>query len=131
MKRLQQGEMLLSLPLSDSETHAKLMINDVEMAPGFNLDREATVVTASAGLLLSQAYDGGFSGPAIATMIRFGVERPTRPMLLKKTLDVGGLPLRHELVRVSDFGDATQSKDAEGSDVDEIVVTGKSKRKPR
>jgi hypothetical protein len=131
LKASGQGEKLYSLPLKDGGNNAILIINNVEIAVGFNLDRQATVATASTGLLLSEAYDGGFTGPAVATMIRFGVERPTRPMLLKQALDVGGLPLNSVLVRVSDFGDATQIKDAESADGDEIIVTAGSKRKPR
>jgi hypothetical protein len=125
------GEKLYSLPLSDGGNNARLMVNEVEIAVGFNLDRDASVATASTGLLLSDAQGGGFSGPAVATMIRFGVERPTRPMRLQQSLDVGGLPLDSLLVRVSDFGDASGIKDADAPDVDEIVVTGASKRKPR
>jgi hypothetical protein len=122
---------LYTLPLSENGNHAVLSVNGTEIDVGFNLDRGATIATASTGLLLSQTYDGGFSGPAIATVIRFGVERPTRPMQLKQPMNIGGLPLNMLLVRVSDFGDATQIKEADARDSDEIVVTAQSKRKPR
>jgi hypothetical protein len=131
LKAAEQGETLYTLPLSDGGNNARLMVNGTEIAVGFNLQRDATLVTASTGLLLSENFDGVFSGAAVATMIRYGVERPTRPMLLRQPLDIGGLPLASLLVRVSDFGDATQIKDADGPDGDEIVVTGASKKKPR
>jgi ABC-type hemin transport system ATPase subunit len=46
-------------------------------------------------------------------------------------MDIGGLPLRGLLVRISDFGDATTIKNSEEVDGDEIVVTAQSKKKPR
>jgi hypothetical protein len=46
-------------------------------------------------------------------------------------MDIGGLPLNSLLVRVSDFGDATQIKDADAADSDEIIVTAASKKKPK
>jgi hypothetical protein len=131
LKAAEQGETIYTLPLSDGGNNARLMVGGSEIAVGFNLQRDATLVTASTGLLLAENFDGAFSGTAVATMIRFGVERPTRPMLLKQPLDIGGLPLTNVLVRVSDFGDATQIKDADSPDGDEIVVTGASKKKPR
>jgi hypothetical protein len=131
MQPVEQGEKLFTLPLSKGGNNAVLIVQGVEIAIGFNLERDASIATASTGLLLSEVFDGGFSGPAVATMIRFGVERPTRPMLLKQTMEIGGLPLASLLVRVSDFGDASVIKDADDPDGDEIVVTGESKKKPR
>jgi hypothetical protein len=119
-----------TLPLSKNGNHAVLIVKGAEIAVGFNLDRAATVATASTGLLLTDAYGGGFSGPAVPTMIRYGVERPTRPIAFKQPIVIGGRSLDSLLVRVSDFGDATQIKDADAPDSDEIIVTAASKRKP-
>jgi hypothetical protein len=131
MKAAQLGEEIYTLPIADGGTRAELTVNGKVMDIGFDLMRKETLVTASAGLLLSESFDGGFSGPAVATLIRFGVERPVRPMTLKQTMDIGGLPLNSLLVRVSDFGDATQIKDADAADSDEIIVTAASKKKPK
>ncbi len=125
------GEKLYILPLSDGGNNAKLMVGENAIAVGFNLLRNDTLVTASTGVLIADAYQGGFSGDSVSTMIRFGVERPTRPLKLKQAINIAGLPLNQMLVRVSDFGDASQIADAADVDQDEIVVTAASKKKPR
>jgi hypothetical protein len=126
-----EGESIYTLPIADGGNNAILTVNGVEIAVGFNLQRDETLVPASTGVLISENFDGRFAGPPIQSMIRYGVERPTRLMELGKPLEIGGLPLASMLVRVSDFGDASQIKEADAADQDEIIVTAESKRKPR
>lgn len=125
------GETVYTLPLADGGNNAVLTVNGVEIAVGFNLLREETLVAASTGVLISDAFEGRLTGPTVSSMIRYGVERPTRLMELTKPMDIGGLPLSRLLVRISDFGDASQIKEAEAADIDEIIVTAESKRKPK
>lgn len=125
------GEKLYTLPLSEGGNNATLTLAGNTVAVGFNLLRNDTLVTASTGVLIAENYQGSFVGESVSTMIRYGIERPTRPLKLKQALDVGGLPLDQMLVRVSDFGDASQIADSADVDQDEIVVTAASKKKPR
>lgn len=125
------GEKLYVLPLLNEGKNAQLMVGDDSVAVGFNLLRNETLVTASTGVLIADAYNGLFSGDGGTTMVRYGIERPTRPLKLGKAIDIGGLPLDQMLVRVSDFGDASQIADSIDVDQDEIVVTAASKKKPR
>jgi hypothetical protein len=125
------GEKLYILPLADGGNNATLTLAGNSVAVGFNLLRNETLVTASTGVLIAENYQGGFAGEGVSTMIRYGVERPTRPLKLKQAMDIGGLPLDQMLVRVSDFGDASQIADTADIDQDEIVVTAASKKKPR
>ena len=53
-------------------------------------------------------------------------------MQLSKELNIAGRPLTEMLVRVKDDGDASGiAEQATGNDPDEIVVTGKSKKKSK
>lgn len=124
-------EKLYTLPLSEGGNNATIVVGGNTIAVGFNLLRNETVVTASTGVLIAENFQGGFSGQNISTMIRYGVERPTRWLKLAQPMDIGGLPLDQLLVRVSDFGDASQIADMADADQDEIVVTAASKKKPR
>lgn len=125
------GEKLYTLPLAEGGNNAALTLAGSTVSVGFNLLRNETLVTASTGVLVAENYQGGFAGDSVSTMIRYGVERPTRPLKLKQAMEIGGLPLDQMLVRVSDFGDASQIADTADADQDEIVVTATSKKKPR
>jgi hypothetical protein len=131
LKPAVEGEMIYTLPLSDGGNNALLTVGGTEIAVGFNLRRDETLVAASTGVLISESFEGRLNGPAVPSMIRYGVERPTRLMELSKPMDIGGLPLAKLLVRISDFGDASQIKEADAADQDEIIVTADSKRKPK
>ena len=125
------GEKTYTLPLADDGKNAALMVGGNSVAVGFNLLRNETLVTASTGVLIADAYQGAFVGDSVSTVIRYGIQRPTRPLKLGQAIDIGGLPLDRMLVRVSDFGDASQIADSADVDQDEIVVTSASKKKPR
>ncbi len=131
LKTPSANETIFTLPISKDSRNAVLSVNGQAISVGFNLRRDETLATASTGILLSQSYDGGFSGETMPRVIRFGIERPTKPLTLAKPMDIGGLPLTTLLVRVSDFGDATTIKNIEDADNEEIVVTATSKKKPR
>ena len=125
------GEKLYTLPLGQDGNNATLSVGGNAVAVGFNLFRRETLVTASTGVLIADNYEGSFVGESVSTMIRYGIERPARPLKLKQAIEIGGLPLDQMLVRVSDFGDASQIGDSADVDQDEIVVTAASKKKPR
>ena len=127
----QAAEKLYTLPLGEGGNNATLMVGGNAIAIGFNLLRSETLVTASTGVLIADTYQGTFTGESVSTMIRYGIERPARPLKLKQAMEIGGLPLDQMLVRVSDFGDASHIADSTDMDQDEIVVTAASKKKPR
>ena len=125
------GEQVYALPLVDDGKNATFMVGQNAVAVGFNLARNETLVTASTGVLIADTYQGVFVGDSVSTLIRYGVKRPTRPLKITQAISIGGLPLDQMLVRVSDFGDASQIADSADIDQDEIVVTATSKKKPR
>lgn len=125
------GEQVYALPLVDDGKNATFMVGQNAVAVGFNLARNETLVTASTGVLIADTYQGVFVGDSVSTLIRYGVKRPTRPLKITQAISIGGLPLDQMLVRVSDFGDASQIADSADIDQDEIVVTAVSKKKPR
>lgn len=125
------GEQVYTLPLVDDGKNATFMVGQNAVAVGFNLARNETLVTASTGVLIADTYQGVFVGDSVSTLIRYGVKRPTRPLKITQAISIGGLPLDQMLVRVSDFGDASQIADSADIDQDEIVVTAVSKKKPR
>lgn len=125
------GEQVYTLPLVDDGKNATFMVGQNAVAVGFNLARNETLVTASTGVLIADTYQGVFVGDSVSTLIRYGVKRPTRPLKITQAISIGGLPLDQMLVRVSDFGDASQIADSADIDQDEIVVTATSKKKPR
>ena len=125
------GEQVYTLPLVDDGKNATFMVGQNAVAVGFNLARNETLVTASTGVLIADTYQGVFVGDSVSTLIRYGIKRPTRPLKITQAISIGGLPLDQMLVRVSDFGDASQIADSADIDQDEIVVTAVSKKKPR
>lgn len=131
LKAPSPDEKLFTLPLSKNGDILELMVNGQTIPVRFNLKRAESMAAASTGVLLSEIYGGGFSGEPSSQMIRYGIERPTKPMTLAKPMDIGGLPLRTLLVRISDFGDASSIKDLADVDGDEIVVSAGAKKKPR
>lgn len=123
-------EQQYTLPLSSNGRNALLTVGTAQIAVGFNLLREETLATASTGNLIAASFKGAFAEKQKLAMIRFGVERPVRAVKLGLPVDVGGRDLNEILVRVSDFGDASDIPETQRGDEDEIVVTAKSKKKP-
>ncbi len=93
----------------------------------FSLERDETLVSAPTGNWLAENFGGKLTGAAKSTLIYYGIERPTRSMLLSTPLAVGEFSLNKIDVRVSDYGDATTIADATTAapDSQEIIVIGK------
>lgn len=85
-----------------------------------------SLATAGAGVRIAQALGGRVIGETGSDEIAFGVERPTRTIVLETPLQVGPLALKRLGVRTSDFGNVAAIH--EEGDPDEIVVTGKRQR---
>lgn len=111
--------------------NAVLTVGGERVKVGFDLNRRETIVPASTGVLLAQNHRGQLTGSPRSAVIEYGIVRPVRPMILADPLPIGGLRLADVLVRVSDFGDAASIPDGQKIDENEIVVTAKSKRKPK
>ena len=123
------GEATTTLPMvfeTPGGLHYPLAVGDRTILVEFSLLQPLSLATASAGALLSGGHGGEWSGEARAARIKFGVDRPVRPMRLARPLDLAGLGLSALHVRTGDHrGNFQLPPDAAASqDPDEIVVTG-------
>jgi hypothetical protein len=109
----------------------KFEYGDAEIHISFSLKRQESLMTAPTGVLLAAEQGGTFSDQQRQAIIRFGVERPVRPLRFERPLSLFERPVTAALVRVSDFGDASNIADGTTADQDEIIVTGKAKKKPQ
>lgn len=101
-----------------------------DMEISFNLDRDESLLTARAGKLIAERFGGAYSGEAYPAVIRYGIERPVRPLQLTVPLEIGGIEVPDLAVRISDLGDATTLPETQNFDEDEIVVSAE-KKKPK
>jgi hypothetical protein len=111
--------------------YGKFAYGEIELQISFSLKRSETLMTAPVGVELAAGQGGAFSEQQRQALIRFGVERPVRQVRFSQPLLLFDRPLQTALVRVSDFGDASTIADENMVDQDEIVVTGKAKKKTR
>ena len=94
----------------------------------FDPGRRRTVATASAGARLASVLGAQLSGATSEIEIAFGVIRPVRTLQMKKALMLGRLTINELSVRSNRYGSAYGIPEA-GSDPNEIVVTGGSKKR--
>lgn len=87
----------------------------------FSVTKTRTLATASAGALLSRAFNGAYVGASRMRVIAFGVARPVQELRLSTPAKVGGLQL--ESLDVREIG----TGGGEDSDPDEVVVVGNAK----
>lgn len=99
-----------------------------DMEISFNLDRDESLLTARAGKLIAERFGGAYSGEAYPAVIRYGIERPVRPLQLTVPLEIGGIEVPDLAVRISDLGDATTLPETQNFDEDEIVVSAEEKK---
>jgi hypothetical protein len=109
----------------------KFKYGDAEIHISFSLKRKDTLMTAPTAVLLATEQGGAFSEQQRQAIIRFGVERPVRLLRFERPFPLFERPVAAALVRVSDFGDASNIPDGTTADQDEIIVTGKAKKKPQ
>jgi hypothetical protein len=131
------GERETTMPMEGSGVfgigggYGKYRYGEVDFDVSFSLKRRETLASAPVGVELAAGPGGNFAEETRQALIRFGVERPVRTMVLKQPWLLFDRPLSAVLVRVSDFGDASTIPDGAAVDQDEIVVTGKAKKKAR
>ncbi len=129
------GERTVSLPLVDEGglfggwggMYARIDVGGSAMRIRFDPYHPRTLATAGAAVRLASAHDGTIGGETRSQEIAFGIERPVRTLRLARPLAIGPLSLSTLGVRTADFG-STASIREEGSDPDEIVVTGRRRR---
>jgi hypothetical protein len=127
------GERIIELPVDHSMIRGlrhKVEVGGEDVWVAFAPLQARSVATAAAGAHLSTISDGHWAGPPEPVRIFLGVERPGRPMELRKTLQLDGVSSRGFLVRTSDYrGDYQLPQDEEEkADPDEVVITGKTKK---
>jgi hypothetical protein len=108
---------------------ATLNAGDRPVAVQFALFAPDSLATAAAGALLAAAHDGAWTGAVRRQAIRFGVERPARPMRLARPAALAGFRFDRLVVRTSDNrGDLALPADPD-ADPGEILVTGASRQR--
>ena len=110
-------------------SRGKFKYGDAEIPISFNLKRQESLMTAATGVLLAAQQGGAFSEQRRQAIIRFGVERPVRLLRFARPFSLFERPVTAALVRVSDYGDASNIPDGTTADQNEIIVTGKTKKK--
>lgn len=130
------GEQVITLPMEDQGLRGMVThftVGDERVAAYFSFERGETMMPASTGVLLANAYGGKLTGEPREILIELGVSRPVQPMLFDSPVMLGALPVTNFVVRTKDtgsIGDIPLDTDA-AIDESEIVVTADSKRKVR
>lgn len=101
-----------------------LQLGDRRVAVEFSLLQPHSFATASAGAHFAAFHGGEWAGDARPHLVKFGVERPMRPMRFARPLDIGGFGVADVLVRTGDHRGNFQLPPDAQQDPDEIVVTG-------
>ena len=133
-----QGERNIVLPLvnlSRTQTGTLLKIDETQIHVTFSLSRDESLATATAGAILAEKYGGHFDGDTHMVPVRYGIDRPVRPLTLTRELKLGDLKIESIFVRTADLG-STDSipegpEQTSSSDPDEIVVIGKARKKQK
>ncbi len=131
----QAGDQAITFPLDRdmglSQTGMKIDVGGKPVYVAFSLARAESVVTATGGRWIADANGGRFNGDAREAPILYEISRPIRRLDLDRPLMLGALEIRNIAVRVSDMGNAQGIPEGTipDQDLDEIVVTGHSKRK--
>ena len=123
----QPGETTTSFAMSYNKPAGlfyPLALGDRTVTVEFSLIQPQSLATASTGALFAASHGGEWTGEARAARIKFGVDRPVRPMRFARPLELNGFGLSALQVRTADHrGNYLLPADA-GQDPDEIVVTG-------
>ena len=125
------GERTIELDLDHSRIRGlrhKIEVGDQIVWVNFSPPHPLSIATAAAGAHLAEMRDGHWTGPPQPVLIELGIERPGRPMELRKPLDIGGLLSRDFLVRTADYRGSFQLPPDQEADPDEIVITGKTSK---
>ncbi len=126
-----QGERTIVLDVDHSMIRGfrhKLAVGDESLWITFAPERPMSVATAASGAHLAETNDGHWTGPPEKVRVELGIDRPGRPMELRRPLDIGGLASRSFMVRTADYRGSFQLPPEEDADPDEIVVTGKTSK---
>lgn len=123
-------ERTIVLPMEESTLggyHALLPVGDGFVPAFFSFDRRETVLSAAAGMAVAQEYRGLMAGETYPLHIRYGIERPVRPLQFESPPMLGELALTNLVVRTQDTGSVAGIRQ-EGDDPDEIVVSAKDRK---
>lgn len=133
MRPPQAGDRTIELPAKEDAFRGLFHLMDVgerELLVKLAPFTPRNIATAAAGAHLAALFDGHWAGEPEPVLIRLGIQRPGRPMALRRPLDIGGLPLAKFLVRTADYRGNFQlpPEEQDDADEDEIVVTGKTSK---
>ena len=125
-----RGERVIELPVEHSwrgGLRYKARVGEETVWVNFAPHRPLSVATAAAGAHLADMREGRWNGEPELVRIELGIDRPGRPMALRKPFDIGGLTSDSFMVRTADYRGRFQLPPDEEPDPDEIVVRGKTK----
>ena len=137
------GERIATLPLVDEGgiigswggSYAMVTVGAEPYRVRFAPHVTRSYVGAGSALRLATALGGRVEGAAEPVTIAFGIARPVRAMSVARPLVVGTLSLTRIGVRTAEGGGAAAIQEAGAAtpeaDPDEVVVTARSKHKPR
>jgi hypothetical protein len=115
--------------LTSEGIHVRIKVGNEDVITRFSTVNPWTQATASAGAHIASEFGGYWKGPARRQVIKFGIERPVRPMALLRHLSLRGLSLDNFFVRTNDNRGSFVLPSDNPPDSDEIVVTAKVKSK--
>jgi hypothetical protein len=121
------GEVTTTLPMIFDQSGGivyPLQLGDRRIAVEFSLLQPSSFTTASAGAHFASFHGGEWAGEPRLQLVKFGVERPMRPMRFARPLDIAGFGVANLLVRTGDHRGNFQLPPDAQQDPDEIVVTG-------
>lgn len=125
------GERTIELAIDNSRyfgSRYKLRVGEETLWVNFTPHRPQSVATAAAGAHLAQMQDGHWSGEPRLVRIELGIDRPGRPMTLRKPFDIGGLMSSSFMVRTADYRGKFQLPPDKEPDPGEILVTGRTSK---
>jgi hypothetical protein len=97
----------------------------------FSTARDDSMATASAAALLAQPHAGRWVGAPRRHLIALDVERPVRPLILKRPIDLDGFAIARFFVRIGDHRGGYRLPGEASPDPSEIVVTGLTRSRQR
>lgn len=118
---------MVTAPASYGALGTSVRIGGQDHSILFDLTRETSLATAAAAAALSRSNGAQLQGPVGQDLIRLGISRPTRRLILASPLTIGLLQVTDMRARTADNSDGSAIA-AEDIDVGEIVVTGKGTR---
>lgn len=97
----------------------------------FSTSRDDSMATASTAAVLATVHDGRWAGDPRRRLIALGIQRPARPMVLGRPIELDGFAIDRFFVRTGDHRGGYRLPSEASADPNEAVVTGLTKSRQR